>query len=142
MLSIVLSTALMVTLTVPALAAPPEPAAPSEAPALDLSPRPLAFETQLPLPSRVVYAPGVLPMIGFEPIDTPPFDPHIAASTLWRTGWGRALYPHVLDQPFPGLDETPLNMAGQGLQAIPNPHSSFQVPDREATQRPPEQPLK
>ena len=108
-----------------------EPAEPdTPAVVLELAPRPLRFEASLPLPAAMLDASGALPIIGLEPVSVTPFNPHIAAASMWRTGWGRALYPSQLDDPYPGVDESPLNMVGQGLGAIPNKHSSFQVPDK------------
>jgi len=136
---------LLLTLLAPAMADPPvedetiedeaaaEEAVEDEAAApklLNLMPKTMAFEAEVAMPASVIMAPGILPIIGLEPVNVTPFNTNIAAASMWRTGWGRALYPHQLDAPFPGVDESPINMVGQGLQAIPNKHSSFQVPDK------------
>lgn len=98
---------------------------------LKLSPRPLQLQATLPVPPAMPFRPGVLPAIGMAPVETVPYTLNIAAGSLQKTGWERALYPHQLDAPFPGFDESPLRMVTQGLQAIPNKHSSFQVPDEQ-----------
>jgi hypothetical protein len=89
---------------------------------LTLTPRPLVlFEARLPVAPAspdIGLAPallGVAPQADLAP--TPYIN--LALESLWRPGWGRALWPAQASDPYPGLDESPLNLVGQGLGRWP-----------------------